>query len=184
MPSATWDVLRKRYSEFAALPAWRAAGDLRPAAEDRVATEAALDNTTRRFQSRFPGRWPQSPSDFRQEHVPLLFPNVDLQTAIRNPDRNTSVGRLWTALILDRCDFACCWCGRCAFATYQREGRTLRLELDHQTSRARGGATLSLENIRAACRSCNTLRGQLDPDRMRAELQSLARAVLKQDGSA
>jgi hypothetical protein len=144
--------------------------------------EAALITFIAKLQSRFHGRWPSSPALFEQRHVRLLFPGASLDTEPRNPRRGTRAGRLWAAIVLDRCDFACCWCGRSAFETFKNEGRTLRLELDHQTPRAGGGATLSLENIRAACRSCNTLRGQLAPERMRAELLSMARAVLKAEG--
>ena len=182
MPSSSWQELAKRYSEFAALPAWWAAGDIRPAAEDRPTTQAALDATIRTLQNRFPDCWPRSPLQLDQQHVRLLFPKPNARTDIRNPRRNTRLGQLWTALLLDRSDFACCWCGQSAFETFEREGRSLRLELDHQTPRARGGATLSLGNIRAACRSCNTLRGRLTPDRVRAELLSIARAVLKAEG--
>jgi 5-methylcytosine-specific restriction endonuclease McrA len=182
LPSSTWEDLARRYAEFAALPAWWAAGDFKPITPDKSRTEAALNSTINKLRSRFRHRWPSSPLQFNQEHVRLLFPGADLQAQIRNPRRSTTAGQLWNALLLDRCDFACCWCGRSAFDTFEHEQRTLRLELDHQTPRASGGATLSLENVLAACRSCNTLRGRLVPERMRLELLSIARSILKVEG--
>ena len=179
MPSQTWDELTRRYSEFATMPAWWAAGNMRPIIENPEKAKDSLAVTIRKLRSRFPDRWPPSPLEFKQEHVRLLFQGKDLQVGSPNPRRSTRVGQLWTAIILDRWDFRCYWCGRSAFETFEREGRTLRLELDHQTPRASGGATLSLQNIRTACRSCNTLRGRLLPDMMRAELLSIARSVLK-----
>lgn len=184
MPSLTWDELTTRYSEFAAMPAWRAAGDVRPSIKNQGKAKAALDGTIIKLKNRFPDQWPPSPLQFKQQHVHLLFRGKDLKGGSFNPRRGTSIGRLWTAIILDHYDFRCCWCGRSAFETFEREGRTLRLELDHQTPRASGGVTLSLQNIRAACRSCNTLRGRLPPDMMRAELISIVQSILKTKGLA
>ena len=182
MASSTWEELSRQYAHFQAMPAWRAAGDIRASTDDRGRLEAALIAFIDKLRARFRDRWPDSPLQFSERHIRLLFPDASSRMALRNPRRTTGPGRLWTAVILDRCDFRCCWCGRSAFETFQREGRTLRLELDHQTPRAGGGHTLSLENIRAACRSCNTLRGRLTADRMRAELISIARAVWKAEG--
>ena len=163
MPSSTWRELTKCYSEFVSLPAWWATGNARPITEDGSRTQAGLEKTIQKLQSQFPDEWPSSPLQFKQKHVGLLFPCPEIRSVAHNPRRSTRVGQLWTAIILDRCDFRCCWCGRSAFETFEQEGRSLRLELDHQIPRANGGETLSLENIRAACRSCNTLRGRLQP---------------------
>jgi len=184
MRSPTWEALAKRYSEFAAMPAWWAAGHVRASTDDPARLQAALLVAIGKLRSRYRTQWPSSPVQFEQQHVRFLFPNADIKAELRNPRRRTVAGQLWTAVILDRCDFSCCWCGRSALETFELERRTLRLELDHQTPRARGGTALSLENIRAACRSCNTLRGQLQPEQMLAELLSMARAILKTAGTS
>src|SRR5438034_7789676 len=153
MPSSTWEELSSRYAEFQAMPAWRAAGDIRPSVDDRRRFEADLIAFVGKLRERFRDQWPASPVQFSERHIRLLFPDANSRMALRNPRRTTGAGRVWTAIILDRCDFACCWCRRSAFETFKNEDRTLRLELDHQIPRAGGGRTLSLDNIRAACRS-------------------------------
>jgi hypothetical protein len=69
---------------------------------------------------------------------------------------------------------------------YAEQGRTLCFELDHREAKARLDCRDDFDvlNIVTACRSCNVLKGQMDVERFRAEVQSLAKAIIGQSGSS
>ncbi len=174
VPSCTWEDLIETYATFLSWPAWFADGEEKVGGPKEI--KLRMKKRIDELRAELPA-WPRTPGDFKQKHVALLFPDQDPKAPRTNPVRSTGKGALWTAIILDRDQYTCCWCGRSAFEVYATEKRTLRLQLDHDKPRARAGATLDLGNVRTACKSCNTLRGQLPEGKMRKELESLARAV-------
>jgi hypothetical protein len=88
---------------------------------------------------------------------------------------------LWRALVFNRDRYTCQYCGRSTWEVYEEQGRGLRFELDHAIPRARLSNCDDFDpgNIITACRSCNVLKGQMETGRFRAELESLARAVVR-----
>lgn len=57
---------------------------------------------------------------------------------------------------------------------------TLRFELDHAEAKSRLGDRrddFDMGNIVVACRSCNVMKGQMEPAAFMRELRSLAAAV-------
>ena len=86
--------------------------------------------------------------------------------------------QLWRAVVLHHSDYHCDYCGR-DFLQTQVEGRVMRLELDHLDlePRSEGGENYSLDNIRAACRTCNVARGRMPKGLFLAELRSLTEGV-------
>lgn len=174
VPSRTWEDLIAVYTAFISWPAWFADGEEKPGGPPEI--KFLMTKRLARLRASLPA-WPKTPGDFKQKHVALLFPDQDPKAPRTNPARSSGKGALWTAIILDRDRYTCCWCGRSAFDVYAAEMRTLRLQLDHYVPRAQGGATLDLGNVRTACKSCNTLRGQLPEGKTLRELESLAKAV-------
>lgn len=85
------------------------------------------------------------------------------------------------AVILNRDGYTCQYCSRTAWHAYSDMKRTLRFELDHRKarSRLRNREAFDVENTVTACRSCNVIKGQMEIEPFYAELESLARAVLR-----
>ena len=82
---------------------------------------------------------------------------------------------LWRAIIFDRDDYTCHFCGHSGERGLIVNGEplALRLELDHVQTLASGGHDFALSNIRTLCRTCNVARGQMIDEYFRLELQSL-----------
>ena len=182
----TWDALVDRYVRFRRVKAWRgrthaADGTLNPnrltAAQGRTARRRLTDRiTTLRAQ----GLLPAFPHRLRPRTMHTIISRFA-------PHRQFSkapgwLQDLWRAMLLNRDRYTCCYCRRSAWSTHRELGATLRFELDHRQakSRLRRQDDFDLRNICVACRSCNVIKGQMKPSRFVRELQSLARAVLRQ----
>jgi 5-methylcytosine-specific restriction endonuclease McrA len=74
------------------------------------------------------------------------------------------------------------YCGRTAWGVYSEKAgaeppRTLRFEIDHRTPRRKMAGVDDSNNLVVACRSCNTIKGEMTEERFLAELRSLAAAA-------
>jgi hypothetical protein len=89
------------------------------------------------------------------------------------------------ALLLNEAGYACAYCRRTAWGvlsedTGDQPRRTLRFEVDHETTRRRlkDRDVFEARNLVIACRSCNTIKAEMTKERFLIELKSLARAVV------
>jgi len=88
------------------------------------------------------------------------------------------------ALLLSEAGYTCAYCRRSAWSVLAEGAagqprRTLRFEIDHQTTRRRlkDRNRFDAQNLVIACRSCNTVKAEMTMERFLIELKSLARAV-------
>jgi hypothetical protein len=183
-PATTWPELIDRYAEYLQKPRWRG----KTTNADGTATADSLT--------------PQQAGRVRERLLALVRSLLQsgTLTATANPadirivlkevgysgrrfDRcPKSVWHLWRAVVFNRDRYTCVHCGRATWEVQAEQGRGLRFELDHKTPRARLGDAcddFDAANIITACRSCNVLKGQMAADRFEAELESLAKAVLR-----
>lgn len=175
----TWAALITRFAEFKSMPCLRASGP----DHSRPKKELIVKQITRQFES-LRQHLPARPTEVQTAHLAAVLRARGLagRGEGRRPSQTAFWNGLWRAIILDRDDYRCCFCQRSAVAGVDvpGEGRlALRMELDHATPRAAGGVDYCLQNIRAICRTCNTARSRMSDEHFRAELTSLARAVLK-----
>jgi 5-methylcytosine-specific restriction endonuclease McrA len=91
---------------------------------------------------------------------------------------------LQRAFLLNKGSYTCFYCRRTAWGVYAEESgeatrRTLRFEVDHRRTRRRlpDASRFDAENLVAACRSCNVIKGEMLEQRFLRELKSLSRAV-------
>jgi 5-methylcytosine-specific restriction endonuclease McrA len=91
------------------------------------------------------------------------------------------------AFLLNDQGYSCAYCGRTAWGVYAEgtntERRTLRFEVDHRTARRLSPQKFDPDNLVAACRSCNVIKGEMPESALRDELRSLAAAVRRWAGS-
>lgn len=94
------------------------------------------------------------------------------------------------AFLLDAAGYTCAYCHRTAWGVFEEkcEGelpRTLRFEVDHHTTRGRltDRDRFDPENLVAACRSCNVIKGEMPVNRFLAELASLSGSAQHVRGS-
>ena len=172
----TWNQLIERFAAFKAMPCLKSSGpDLnRP-------DPAQVLRLLRRQLLAASAHFPVRPADLTQAHVTdwLVLNGRTTQTASRSA---SSVWHgLWRAIIFDRDDYRCYFCGRSGEQGLQTSDGVhlaLRLEIDHVIPRAHEGEDMLLSNVRTTCRTCNISRGRLLDDHFRAELRSLAQAVV------
>ncbi len=187
-PSETWEDFLAHYRQFKEWPSWSGRYVItdRHGRFDR--NEEARRDKRRRHARRVEkavawlkeqGGLPSSPRRLSQRHVDWLVRLARRKRSGKRPLGPIRLRYLWQAIVLDRWNYTCWYCGRKAEQVYQEEGRTLRFEMDHwKVARADGGADYSLSNIRPACRTCNVGRGRMPHGLFRKELRSLARAVM------
>jgi 5-methylcytosine-specific restriction endonuclease McrA len=191
VPAATWDEVVRRYVAFIQVPTWRASVKRdgsekrtclseREAAELRTQMLAALDLV-------FPTQ--THPSAGRNPKLADLLRFVERQGRRvprdqRCPTRVST--HLQRAFLFNAAGYTCLYCGRSAWGVLgERTGpeprRTLRFEIDHRTTRRRlaGPERFNPKNLVVACRSCNAVKAEMLETRFRLELESLARAVVR-----
>lgn len=176
---STWNVVFDRFARFSAQPCLKASGPHFDRGEVDVWLQPLL-----RQSVRFAALLPKTPADLSQKHIDQILKSlghVGTRTAGKRP-----LADLWKylfrAIVLFRADYRCHFCGRSAEAGVQLSAGqrvALRLELDHISPRAGGGHDFLLSNIRATCRTCNVARGRMADEDFRAELKSLAAAVVR-----
>ena len=180
MSSESWEDLARTYQRYREVPAWSGGKEtpnnqgLLPRViiremRDRGARAAAEVARALERLRRRPG-FPAAPRELEQKHMAEV---------VRARFSRVALAGLWEALIFDRDDYTCRYCGRSAWAVWQAEGRrrTLRLVVDHVRPRARLGERRSLENTATACGSCAAIKTVLPSDPFLDELRSLATAV-------
>jgi hypothetical protein len=174
----TWNDVLRRFANFQARPCLRAAGP----DHNRPKSDVIF----RRLQNQYDDTkllLPERPRDLTQRQLARLLQRKGLTThgLGKRPEHRAFWHGLWRALILDRDDYRCCFCRRSGETgvNIHREGcLALRLELDHVEPRSSGGHDYLLTNIRTICRTCNIARSRMTDKHFRAELVSLAAAVI------
>ena len=186
-----WHRVVARYAEFRSWPSWRG----RDVVNGRKAKDRWSDKEIEKWVASTSERVLEliSAGDVPEQAEKLVREQATLDAFLVSQDLSPQstkawaeaplwLSTLWKALILDRDDYRCGYCGRQAKEVYEAEQRTLRLELDHRLAQSKKGCGWKLDNITTACRSCNVMKGQMEEERFRKELLSLALAVLKKSG--
>ena len=126
--------------------------------------EAAL---TRLVQE---GVIPDAPRALEQRHVDALA---------RRRLKSETLAAFWEAIVFDRDDYTCRYCGRTPAGVFQAEGRRrgLLLVVDHFSARASVAERRRLDNSLTACVSCRAIKADLPRDPFLDELASLAAAL-------
>lgn len=122
---------------------------------------------------------PRRPQRLTQRHVSRMVKSM--KTAGRGPSHRAFWNGLWRAIIFDCDEYRCYFCNRSGEDGVEIPGfgrLALRLQLDHVTPRSHSGGDYRLSNIRTTCRLCNQGRFRLSEPHFRAELESLAAAVM------
>jgi hypothetical protein len=190
VPSATWADLARAYRHYRELPVWTAPREL-PNNQGLLSRElirevkargakAAGEVETALARLVQDGALPAEPRALEQRHVDGL--------AGRRLRRDT-LAALWDAIVFDRDDYMCRYCGRTPAGVFQAEGRRrgLVLAVDHFSARSTVAERRRLDNSLTACVSCRAVRADLPRDPFLDELRSLAAAVAARparDGSA
>jgi 5-methylcytosine-specific restriction endonuclease McrA len=176
-----WRRVVRRYATHLGQPCWRG----RTVVSRGVPAAArATDATVRRVEGALEELVNKLPGNTTPARVSAI--QLVLQRAGHDGRRfdkcPKAIWHLWRALVFDRDNYTCTYCGRHSEQLLEKEGRVLRLELDHVSPRAAGSQCDDFDalNIVTACRSCNVMKGQMDERLFRLELDSLARSVQRQ----
>jgi 5-methylcytosine-specific restriction endonuclease McrA len=190
VPSASWADLARAYRHYRELPVWTGPREL-PNNQGLLSRElireikargakAAGEVETALARLVQDGALPAEPRTLEQRHVDGL--------AGRRLGRDT-LAALWDAIVFDRDDYTCRYCGRTPSGVFQAEGRRrgLVLAVDHFSARSGVAERRRLDNSLTACVSCRAVRADLPRDPFLDELRSLAAALAARparDGSA
>ena len=192
VPAAKWTDALDRYTTFLQVPTWRAS--VKRGGEEKTphlsANEAELlRNQMLAALSRVSGGrlLTGKPS------------SEDLKELWRRRGRGTPRSErcpsklqvhFQRAFLLNAAGYTCTYCHRTAWGVFEEkcEGelpRTLRFEVDHQTTRGRlaDPNRFDPENLVAACRSCNVVKGEMPVSRFLSELKSLGGSVQRGGGN-
>jgi len=190
VPSATWADLARAYRHYRELPVWTGPREL-PNNQGLLSRElireikargakAAGEVETALARLVQDGALPAEPRTLEQHHVDGL--------AGRRLGRDT-LAAVWDAIVFDRDDYTCRYCGRTPAGVFQAEGRRrgLVLAVDHFSARSGVAERRRLDNSLTACVSCRAVKADLPRDPFLDELRSLAAALAARparDGSA
>jgi 5-methylcytosine-specific restriction endonuclease McrA len=188
-PAVTWVEILDRYVTYIQVPAWRVNTFTRDGTETKPCVPAeeatllhtkmlhAIDGVARR-RSVSKKECIASIDDLRGL---LLLQGRHIPRSERCPkDLHWHLQR---AFLLNASGYTCEYCGRTAWGVYTENAgteppRTLRFEMDHRTPRRKmTNPDDHLGSLVIACRSCNTIKGEMPEGRFRLELKSLAAAV-------
>lgn len=187
-PVATWVQVLDRCITYVQVPAWRVNAFTRQGADTKpclTAGEAELLRTKMLRVIDGVARRCSVPTPECIASVDDLRGLVEFQG--RHVPRHERCPKevhwhLLRAFLLNKSGYACKYCGRSAWGVYAEQAgaeppRTLRFEMDHLTPRRKLTDPSDLANLVIACRSCNTIKGEMAEERLRHELKSLAAAV-------
>lgn len=187
-PAGNWVDIVERYISYVQVPAWRVNALTRNGSKTRPCIPAVeaeqlrakmlrvIDGIARR-RSTHAAKCAATEQDlaglidYHGRHVPKAD---RCSREIRE--------RLQRAFLLNAAGYTCLYCGRTAWGVYAEKAgteppRTLRFEIDHRTPRREVAGADQTGNLVVACRSCNTIKGEMIEERFLAELRSLAAAV-------
>lgn len=189
-PAVTWIEAIDRYLTFVQVPSWRVNafkldGSLSPekAAALRPKMMRVLNSIACRNSVDVPS------CEARIDDLKSLAQS--LGKSVPKPER-CSRALHWhfqRTFLLNGAGYTCQYCGRTAWEVFDEangsEPRTLRFEIDHLVPKRKteDSTVFDAKNLVLACRSCNTIKGEMDEKRFRVELQSLGRAVHRKYGS-
>ena len=189
-PAATWVEIIDRYVTYIQVPAWRVNAFTRNGDKTRPCVPAAEAKLLRTNMLRALEGIARRRSVSTKE---CIATRDDLRGLLQLQGRHISKSercpqevhrQLQRALLLNESGYACVYCHRTAWGVYAEHAakeppRTLRFEIDHRTPKRKKTDEDDLKsgNLVVACRSCNTIKGEMDESRFVHELQSLAGAV-------
>jgi len=187
-PVETWIEVLDRYITYIQVPAWRVNAFTRHGADTRPcvpADEAALLRTKMLRAINGVARRLSVPASECTARIDDLRSLVQLQGRhVPKPDRCSKEihWHLLRAFLLNKFGYSCRYCGRSAWGVYgelagTEAPRTLRFEMDHLTPRRKLADPSDPDSLVIACRSCNTIKGEMTKERFWLELRSLASAV-------
>jgi 5-methylcytosine-specific restriction endonuclease McrA len=189
-PAVTWVEIVDRYVFYIQVPAWRVNAFTRDGSETRPCVppdEATLLRTRMLHTIEGVAR---RRSVSKKECLATID---DLRGLLQFQGRHVPQSErcpkqvhwhLQRAFMLNASGYTCEYCRRTAWGVYDENAgaeprRTLRFEMDHRTPRRRMADPNDFNpgNVVIACRSCNTIKGEMPEDRFLLELKSLASAV-------
>jgi len=120
--------------------------------------------------------------------IECLASHQHLEEFLDFPRSNRCPKRLYShfqrAFLLNQFAYTCTYCRRTAWGVFAEintgePSPTLRFEIDHRITRRRLEQANhdDFDNLVVACRSCNTIKGEMEEGRFLLELNSLALAV-------
>lgn len=190
-PATTWLQILDRYISYLQVPAWRVNAFTRKGEPTRAcmapATAARLQAQMRQVADRIASRRSVDAVECLAAASDLTSLQALQGRGVTRTDR-CSKALCWhfqRAFLLNAAGYTCVYCRRSAWSVYgervpDEAPRTLRFEIDHQTPTRRANsrkAADAISNLVIACRSCNTIKGEMEKGRFLAELRSLARAT-------
>ena len=190
-PASTWFETIERYMTFIQIPGWRARAPHQDGREPKACSTPSEASRLRdemlRVVQTHAVRRAKEPAECCATREDLRDLLAYVGRHITRDERcSREVHRhLQRAFLLNEQGYACVYCGRTAWGTFAEDTgresrRTLRFEVDHKTTRRRlpDRDLFDPQNLVIACRSCNTIKAELTPERFEIELRSLARAVV------
>lgn len=185
-PAREWTEVIARYTTFLQVESWRGRTHTPDGKEIRNKVDAdEAQKRAERLKSRLREleanrALPPLDSPFSQSAVDRMLSGVLPKQIDRRFDQSPGwLQDLWRAIVLNKHGYTCYYCHRTAWGVYEELSATLRIELDHKIAKSRLDERddFDVENIVAACRSCNEVKGQMTVAHFLRELKSLARAV-------
>lgn len=186
-PAKHWLAIVERYVTYLQVPAWRVNAFTKKGADTRPCIPAAEAEILRKKMLRvvegIARRSSTSVSECvaRAEHLAEL---LNFQGRHVKTDRcpKKVFDQLQRAFLLDASGYTCTYCDRTAWGVWGEKAgtelpRTLRFEIDHRTPRRKLAGDGPANNLVVACRSCNTIKGEMTEERFFAELMSLTAAM-------
>ena len=194
VPATTWPDIVGRYVSFVQVPSWRAtvkadgsekSGCLEPDAAHRlsVGMSRVVEAMARRRGT------PSTRLRARIEDLAELAGLVSRNVARVDRCPAKLHWHFQRAYLLNNTGYRCEYCHRTAFGVFgeavgTESRRTLRFEIDHRITRRRlkNARQFDANNLVAACRSCNTIKGEMSEERFLRELESLAVGFVRSRG--
>jgi len=187
-PARNWLNIVERYISYVQVPAWRVNAFTKKGADTRPCIPAAEAEVLRgRMLRVVEGIARRSSTSVAEcvasaEHLADLLQFQGRHVAKTDRCPKDVLDRLQRAFLLNASGYTCAYCGRTAWGVWGEKAgteppRTLRFEVDHRTPRRKMASGSHDNNLVVACRSCNTIKGEMTEERFLAELQSLTAAV-------
>ena len=187
-PASSWLEIVERYVIYVQVPAWRVNAFTKKGADTKPCLPAAEAEVLRgRMLRVVEGIARRSTASLAEcaasaDNLTELFRYQGRNVAKADRCPKDILDRLQRAFLLNASGYTCTYCGRTAWGVWGETAgaeppRTLRFEMDHRTPRRKMATPSHANNLVVACRSCNTLKGEMTEERFLAELQSLTMAV-------